>query len=85
MPVASLESSAMMLLRNSRTGQFFSTAGWTPNPGMADRFAEITAALEICNRYELKDAELVAATDFEEVGPVNFASPASLQASTPVR
>jgi len=73
----------MMLLRNSRTGQFFSTTGWTHNTGMADRFADISAALEICNRYQLKDAELVAATDFEEVGPASFASPSSLQASSP--
>lgn len=71
----------MMLLRNSRTGQFFSTTGWTPNTSMADRFADIGAALEICNCYQLKDAELVAATDFEEVEPASYASPSSIQAS----
>jgi hypothetical protein len=74
----------MMLLRNSRTGQFFSNSGWTHNTGLAHRFADISSALEICNRYQFKDAELVAASDFEELGPGNFCSPSSLQPISPI-
>jgi hypothetical protein len=52
------------VIRNTRTGEYYSQAGWTPDQTAAESFSSLKAIAELQLRIDLKEAEIVL-----QIGP----------------
>ena len=47
------------LIRNIKSGEYFHDGQWTPDPELAQHFANTGVVIDTCLKYHLSDVELV--------------------------
>ena len=55
------------VIRNKTTGEFLTESGWTKDFDQAIRFRDGFHAVEACQKYQLKEAELVLRFEHNEL------------------